>query len=365
MENQHDAAAAFRRAAQQSESINEVEQTKPVINWLDFVVDFTQPEPEPEFLLEIDGVGVIPAGGLTLVTGAAKQGKTQWLAAMIATAISGQSFGGMRCRNRVKSCLWIDTEQSRYDIGRTINRVYALAGIERGTASQAAGLHVLGLFELDPADRREAIEQAVLNIKPELLVIDGVRDLMHDFNSIDDTAALIEWQNWLRGSVPGMRLIEVLHTNPGGDKMRGHLGTELNNKLTDKFTVKKENGIFTVTHESRGREITTPFAFAIDAAGQLISSTVEAAAGVVDADTAIAEVFPEYGDPDKPGREFVDALKEYAKRCGLTQKRAREALKARINAGEIVKAADRLFYRRAAEPQSTIFHPDSSTDPKP
>lgn len=113
MQNEIDAAAAFRRAAQQSESINEVEQTKPAINWLDYVVDFTQPEPEPEFLLEIDGVGVIPAGGLTLVTGAAKQGKTQWLAAMIATAISGQSFGGMRCRNRVKSCLWIDTEQSR------------------------------------------------------------------------------------------------------------------------------------------------------------------------------------------------------------------------------------------------------------
>ena len=131
----------------------------------------------------------------------------------------------------------------------------------------------------------------------------------------------------------------MLHTNPGSYKMRGHLGTELGNKFSDQFTCSKDNGVFSVEHESRGRQVLTPFIFCIDGHGQLSTSTVEQRAGVVDADATLARIIP----PE--GMEFNEIVKAYAKTPGLNEKKAREALKARLNANPptLIKR-DGLFF---------------------
>ena len=77
---------------------------------------------------------------------------------------------------------------------------------------------------------------------------------------------------------------------------------------------------------SRGREVLTPFIFCIDGHGQLSTSTIEQRAGVVAADETLAAIVP----PE--GMEFAEIVKAYAKKTGLTQTKARDALKARINA---------------------------------
>lgn len=309
------------------------------VNYQDFIVDFTKPAPAPEFLLEIDGVGVMPAGGITVVTGEKKCGKTQFLAAVTACLISGRDFGRMKRRQAPGKILWIDTEQSAYDIHNAIGRVYHLAGIPQGQPSEKHGLTVLQTRAISPEQRRQVVEAAATSIQPDLLIIDGVRDLLHDFNDVTETGLLLDWIAGAMTARPGMRVAVVLHTNPGSYKMRGHLGTELGNKFSDQFTCSKENGTFSVEHESRGRQVLTPFIFRIDETGQLSTSTVEQRAGVVDADATLARIIP----PE--GMEFNEIVKAYAKTPGLNEKKAREALKARLNANPptLIKR-DGLFF---------------------
>lgn len=282
----------------------------------------------------------MPAGGITAITGHKKQGKTQFLAAVVATLMSGKDFGRMRRLKAPGKILWIDTEQSPYDISNTIGRVYHLAGIPQGEPSEKHGLTVLQLAALEPQTRRDVIADAVLNIMPEILVIDGVRDLMNDFNDITESGQVLTWLKGAMNSRPGMRVAVVLHTNPGTDKMRGHLGTEIGNKLNDQFSCSKDNGVFSVNHESRGREMLGSFIFCIDGHGQLSTSTVEQRAGVVAADDALVAAIPVEGLP------WSDAVSAYKKHTGLTQAKAIEALKARLNANPptLVKRGA-LFYR--------------------
>ena len=311
------------------------------VNYQDFIVDFTKPAPAPEFLLEIDGVGVMPAGGIEMITGSKKQGKTSFLTAVIACLISGRDFGRMKRRHAPGKILWIDTEQSIYDIRPAFDRVYNLAGIPQGQPSEKHGLTVLQLKYADALTRREIIDAAVENIQPEILVIDGVRDLMRDFNDITQSDELMSWLNSTLASRPTMRVFCVLHTNPGSDKMRGHLGTELGNKANDIFTCKKnkESRVFEVEHESRSREIMAPFIFRIDENGHLSTSTVEQREGVMDADADLARIIP----PE--GIEWAALMREYRKATRLNEKKAKEALKERMNANPptLIKR-DGLFF---------------------
>lgn len=295
------------------------------VNYQDFIVDFTKPAPAPEFLLEIDGVGVMPAGGITVVTGEKKCGKTQFLAAVTACLISGRDFGRMKRRQAPGKILWIDTEQSAYDIHNAIGRVYHLAGIPQGQPSEKHGLTVLQTRAISPEQRRQVVEAAATSIQPDLLIIDGVRDLLHDFNDVTETGLLLDWIAGAMTARPGMRVAVVLHTNPGSYKMRGHLGTELGNKFSDQFTCSKDNGTFSVEHESRGRQVLTPFIFRIDETGHLSTSTVEQREGVIDADAALARIIP----PE--GIEWPALVQEYKKATGLNDKNARAALKERMN----------------------------------
>jgi len=312
-------------------------------------------------LLEIDGVGVMPAGGITTITGNKKQGKTSFLASVVACLISGRDFGRMKRRQAPGKILWADTEQSIYDIHPTINRVYNLAGIPQGQPSEKHGLTVLNLRPLDAATRREAIAAAVMAVQPEILIIDGVRDLLNDFNDITESALLLTWLNGAMNSNPKMRVFVVLHTNPGTDKMRGHLGTELGNKANDIFSCSKDNGVFSVSHESRGREILTPFIFCIDGHGHLSTSTVEQRAGVVAADETLASIIP----PE--GIEWAELVKRYSKTPGLNQNKAREALKARLNANPptLVKRGALFYLVEPGEAHARRFPFNDSEEGKP
>lgn len=331
---------AFNAAASQLPTPGEL----PVqLDFRNYVVDFTKEPPRPDFLLEIGGVPVMPAGGITAVTGVKKQGKTQFLGAITSCLLSGRDFGCMKRLQAPGPILWVDTEQSSYDIYNTIGRVYRQAGIPMGADSAAHGLTVLQTRALAPLQRHEIINAAIDDVRPSLLIIDGVRDLINDFNSIEESQVLMTWIGTNLTINPGMRIAAVLHTNPGGtEKMRGHLGTELGNKLSDQFTCSKKNGVFSVEHESRGREMTTPFIFCIDGHGNLSPSTIEQRAGVVDADEALIAAVPDEGAP------FNEIVRAYAKLTGMTQKAAHDALVARLNADvpSLVKdTSTKLFHR--------------------
>jgi hypothetical protein len=123
------------------------------------------------------------------------------------------------------------------------------------------------------------IRAAIEELQPDIVFIDGLRDIIGDFNDNTQSASLV-------GDL--MALAEekhiciwgVLHMNPrpsndDESKMRGHLGTELGNKVTDTLvSIKKKdnNGrvLFTVKQmDARGKDLDDWQFEVTDAAGAL------------------------------------------------------------------------------------------------
>ena len=90
----------------------------------------------------------------------------------------------------------------------------------------------------------------------------------------------------------------VLHENPGSEKMRGHLGTELSNKVTDTFrcTKQKVNNVVTFTVkqvDARGKDVDDWTFEIIDDAGGLGIPRITAPAPEESNDQKIPETTPE------------------------------------------------------------------------
>lgn len=202
---------------------------------------------EPLWSLTRNGIGLAPLGNIMAIAAPMKSGKT-WLLQIFATAMLRGEFMGFRCPIEDARVLWFDTEQDRYDTMMILRRIQQLCGW-KDTQADNPKLHIYSLRSMDkmdatesvPKNRLMAIRAAVEYYRPTVVLIDGVRDLLDDFNDLKESNDLVQALMEMSADT-GCAIWNVLHVNPGSDKMRGHLGTELQNKVTDIFSVTKKKG---------------------------------------------------------------------------------------------------------------------------
>lgn len=220
----------------------------------------------PQEIVQIDGVTIATIGNFSASTGKPKSKKTFNVSAIVASALSGEEVLKYKaklpsCKNRI---LYIDTEQSKCHCHKVLHRILKLAGMP--TDQENDSIQFLVLREYTPDQRRDIIRWALheeQNIG--LVIIDGIRDLIHDINSPSESLDIInELMRW--SSYYELHIHTVLHLNKGDDNTRGHIGTELNNKAETILQVSKnnENGKISEVRAMhiRDREF-TPFAFEI------------------------------------------------------------------------------------------------------
>jgi len=102
------------------------------------------------------------------------------------------------------------------------------------------------------------------NGKYSFVIIDGVVDMVYDFNSLPESrkisAKLLEWS-----AKYNCHITSVLHTNKDFGNARGHLGAELMNKSETVFRVTKDdNNTSTVDCELSRNEGFNQFKFSIE-----------------------------------------------------------------------------------------------------
>lgn len=236
-------------------------------NWL----DYTQSYPEPLFLLEYGGVPFAPLGGIQAITGQKKNGKTFLMAQLMAAILCGDSE---RMRSMLPTLqlhqptletiqteprvLYIDTEMEKLNTVKVVRRVQWLCGWDYSTDNDR--LRALWLrSEESNAVRWGKSKQAIIETHPTAIFLDGIRDVIGDFNDNKESADLIS-ECMKIATEMNCCIFSVLHENPGSEKMRGHLGTELGNKVTDTFVSvkeKKDNVVtFTVKQvDARGKDV--------------------------------------------------------------------------------------------------------------
>lgn len=251
--------------AEQAKFKDEITEDK--FKYKNYVLDLSLPINEPKFLFSIGGIPTIPRAELIGIKGRAKMGKSQFEYLLISVMLAGLSRGNIKPLLDKYKILLFDTEQSQASLKKCCQRALKYAGLPIDKNDVRFIPFFMRPLSID--ERKQAIENAVREEHPDIIFIDGVRDLLQDFNSLEQSGNLIQWLLRLTAEY-GCTIVSVLHQNKAKDdgNMRGHLGTELLNKLTDCFEVSKKDGKFIVSCTD-SRNIQCPdIAFSIDANGE-------------------------------------------------------------------------------------------------
>ena len=240
--------------------------------------------PETKMILTYKGIGFGAIGGIQFITGHQKNGKTFLMAQLMAAILSN---GGERTKEYIPelefneelrnefpnpTVLYIDTEQEKENTAKVARRVHWLCGWPLNEPNDR--FHVVWLRAEDSNEGRWAkVRAAIDKYKPLAVFVDGIRDVLGDFNDLKESASLID-QCMSMSTYLHCTFWSVLHENPGSDKMRGHLGTEAANKASDVIRVTKKKTGSGVTFEveqvaARGRDIESWQFVVTDDAGRL------------------------------------------------------------------------------------------------
>ena len=204
--------------------------------------------PPHEFLFQWNGIPCFARGELVAVTGKAKSGKTYLNSLLMAAAGAkrGDLLGLERKRERPYRVVWIDTEQSEDSTHEILrDRIGAMIGTEPSEEMY----HVFNLRQVPWKERMLIVLSAVSICQPDLVIFDGIRDVVGDINNYEEAQNTIGQMLQLASEYRTC-IVCVLHQNKAvEDKtLRGALGTELQNKSFETYECSKnsETRIFTI-----------------------------------------------------------------------------------------------------------------------
>jgi archaellum biogenesis ATPase FlaH len=204
-----------------------------------------KPEEIPRPVVKMHGIPVCTRKNLTLLSGASKAGKTAITSVLCAGAIQGYGVDGSASIDVAenadeKAVIHIDTEQSRYHHQCNLNSILKRAKLPRephyyqsyNIRELALGQYIIFLDSL--LEKAREIHGGV-----HLVVIDGIADFIVSVNDEVESNGIVSYFEKLaiKYDTP---IVLVLHVNPGTEKERGHLGSQLQRKCESVLSIKKE-----------------------------------------------------------------------------------------------------------------------------
>lgn len=187
-----------------------------------------------EFLFKMNGTECFPLSELVANTGKAKSGKTLFLSIVMACCMKKNVLGLERIRDEPIRVLWYDTEQSAQSTQQIlVKRIIPLASKENSQEIPNINdqFFVFNVRGMGWQKRRELLAVAIEEFKPNLVIVDGTKDLILDINDGTQATVVIEEQMNM-AQIHHCCIVDVLHQNKSdADRnMRGWIGTELTNK---------------------------------------------------------------------------------------------------------------------------------------
>ena len=224
--------------------------------------------PQHDFLFRWGDQPCYARGELVALTGKAKSGKTFVCSILMALGIRPQLMGLSRLHDEPLRVVWIDTEQSEDSTHEILcHRIGSLIG---GPIPDDQ-YFVYNLRRDNWQDRLAWAELCIVQAKPDLVIFDGIRDVVGDINNYTEAQTvldkLLSLASWSRACI-----VCVLHQNKAlEDKtLRGALGTELQNKSYETYECQKDpdTRLFTLRQTAtRKYDITQKLTFSVNQAG--------------------------------------------------------------------------------------------------
>lgn len=197
---------------------------------------------QKEFLFRVSGIPTLSIGDIHLIQAQAKQGKSKLVTILVAACISGE-FGPVEyALDRGIRVVIFDTEQFEFDTFKQLKDMHEIGG---ETGEYPIDLQVYNLRRYGYEERMKFVSEVITRERPQLVVVDGIRDLTPDINDPVRCPMLVQEMMRLTCEAE-CAIIGVLHNNPGEGKARGWVGTEWINKCAYSFEVEKNGSIVTV-----------------------------------------------------------------------------------------------------------------------
>ena len=310
--------------------------------------------PDPEYLISIGGVPTMPKGNLVALSAKWKNGKTFLCDIISAIFLGSREFGQCAALQPTGKVQFFDTEQAVSDTARIRKIIKAMTPEERHGDLEVYCLRNADI-EVDEDDderisRFDFIKHCIEDGSPDLVVIDGVADLIYNYNDVNESQEVVNKLAAIANE-HNCCIVAVMHQNKGRqDKnMKGHLGTMLYQKCSDMFNVEKCGNIFVVSHPVSRHRSCEGIAFKLDAnavpmdaaADRQLQVELDRQLHESNLREMLSDLVPEDGTPVKR----KDVVNQLIKQFDLNKNKSYDALKEAITTGFIVEV-DRTRIKR-------------------
>lgn len=184
-------------------------------------------------------------GNFSCIVGASKSKKTFLKSLITASFIGGQTsnYTSSIKSHRDRECFIIDldTEQSSWHAQNVFKRVTRLVGVENYEFYKPFALR-----PYEPKERLQFIEWLIYESEMKdnigFIAIDGLADLVNDFNDLKESQAVIQKvMKWTDDKQ--FHLTTILHSNFGTNKAVGHIGSSMLKKAETVCQVAPEGDV--------------------------------------------------------------------------------------------------------------------------
>lgn len=210
-------------------------------------IDFNNPPAKAQEIISAGDVPLGTQGNILCITGGEGTGKSNYVAALVAGSIRPENIQvdtlgiNVHENNKHKAVLLYDTEQSEVQLFKNVSNL-----LKR--AKQPEKPEELKAFCLTGMSRKERLQAIVQSMDKfhyqysgiQLVVIDGIADLVHSANDEAESLRVVDELYRLAG-IYQTCIVCVLHYVPNGLKLRGHLGSELQRKSAAILSIELDN----------------------------------------------------------------------------------------------------------------------------
>ena len=204
----------------------EQEQEQQKTLWSDgvHIPGIHPPRPKLKPRVYIDGESFVTAHNLSMIQAPPGIGKSSICESILSNVLNKDCDGlGLYVDEEVERAVFFDCERDLSLIDES-NEVMLKRANSKEHNTNAI---IVGLREsFSIAEKKQRIIQVVEHIKPQLIMIDGVADLVLDTNGIEHTNNAYLWLMEIIVKYD-LAIIVTLHPNKGTTTARGHIGSEM------------------------------------------------------------------------------------------------------------------------------------------
>jgi hypothetical protein len=213
-----------------------------------FKPDYIPPQSQVVFTVQNKPIGVLQ--NFIVISGLPKTAKSTILSAAIASAFQPGEVFSMKFtfpegRRRIA---YFDTESSDYDFYRQVNRIKQFSNLN----NLPPWCDCFTVREDGPAEIRALIVNYLENnLDCPIIIIDGLLDLIFDYNSEIESRKLVNWFKRLT-KIYNCLFVGVLHQGKGvGAQTLGHLGSNCDRWASSTLEMVKDKDKKTFTLQPR------------------------------------------------------------------------------------------------------------------